>query len=360
VPPVADAKRDSAQHQDPIAEGQRQMGICNACRYCEGYCAVFPAMERRLNFSEADMNYLANLCHNCAECYYACQYAPPHEFAVNIPKVLAEIRAQSYRKYAWPRAISVGAPWAAAVGLVIVAIVAGARRGGDANFYGVIPHDTMVAMFGAVFGFIIIVHGAGFLRFWRESGQGLARFFTSSALLKGLRDGFSLKNLDSHGTGCTYPDEGHSQARRWFHHLTFHGFLLCAASTSIAAVYHSFFGWPAPYAYSSIPVVLGTLGGIGLLIGPVGLYSLKRRRDVAIVDVKQDRNDVSFIVLLFLTSMTGLLLLALRDTAAMGLLLRIHLGVVLGLCVTLPYGKYVHSIYRLAALVRSALETSRG
>ena len=78
---------------DPlIAEGERVMGICNSCRYCEGYCAVFPAMERRTTFTKADVHYLANLCHNCAECYYACQYAPPHEFAVNVPKVFAEVR----------------------------------------------------------------------------------------------------------------------------------------------------------------------------------------------------------------------------------------------------------------------------
>jgi len=95
------------------------------------------------------------------------------------------------------------------------------------------------------------------------------------------------------------------------------------------------------------------------LVGPVGLYWLKLRRDTAIVDVKQDPMDVSFLALLFLTSVTGLLLLVMRDTTAMGLLLRIHLGVVLGLCLTLPYGKYVHSIYRLAALVRSRLEASR-
>jgi len=87
---------------DPLSEGDRLMTICNSCRYCEGFCAVFPAMERRLQFSAADLNYLANLCHNCAECFYACQYAPPHEFAVNVPKVLAEIRVNSYRKYAWP------------------------------------------------------------------------------------------------------------------------------------------------------------------------------------------------------------------------------------------------------------------
>src|SRR5713226_4778385 len=83
-----------------IDEGRRMASICNACRYCEGYCAVFPALERRLTFNEADVNYLANLCHNCAECYYACQYAPPHECAVNVPKVFAEVRARSYRRYA--------------------------------------------------------------------------------------------------------------------------------------------------------------------------------------------------------------------------------------------------------------------
>ena len=109
-----------------------------------------------------------------------------------------------------------------------------------------------------------------------------------------------------------------------------------------------------------MPVVLGTLGGIGLLIGPVGLYWLKRHRDTAIVDIKQDTLDVSFIALLFLTSLSGLLLLVMRETHAMAGLLRIHLGVVLGLFLTLPYGKFVHGIYRLAALLRSALEASRG
>src|SRR6516164_8987695 len=125
-------------HADPPAEGRRILTICNACRYCEGYCAVFPALEHCQDFGAEDLHYLANLCHNCAECYYACQYAPPHEFAVNVPKVLAEIRAQSYRKYAWPRFWTVSAPWAAAVGLMVAALLAGSRNGTEANFYGVV------------------------------------------------------------------------------------------------------------------------------------------------------------------------------------------------------------------------------
>jgi citrate/tricarballylate utilization protein len=344
---------------DKVAEGERLMTICNACRYCEGFCDVFPAMERRLQFTEADINYLANLCHNCAECYYACQYAPPHEFAVNVPQVFAQIRAQSYRKYAWPKYLRVSAWLAVAIGIIIVVLLAGGRSASDANFYGVIPHEVMIATFGAVAAFIFTAHVIGLLRFWRESGEGLSAFFRPSTLLQAARNALSLKNLDSNGAGCTYPDEHHSPARRRFHHLTFYGFLLCFASTTVAAIYH-FTGRIAPHPYLSLPVVLGTLGGIGLLIGPVGLYWLKRRRDAAIVDTKQDGMDISFLTLLFLTSFTGLLLLILRETAAMGTLLRIHLGIVLGLFLTLPYGKFVHGIYRSAALVRSVLETARG
>ena len=56
-----------------LKDGERAMTICNACRYCEGFCAVFPAMERRLTFSPQDLGYLANLCHDCRECYHSCQ-----------------------------------------------------------------------------------------------------------------------------------------------------------------------------------------------------------------------------------------------------------------------------------------------
>ena len=51
-----------------LQEADRLMTICNACRYCEGLCAVFPAMELRKTFSAGDLNYLANLCHGCGAC----------------------------------------------------------------------------------------------------------------------------------------------------------------------------------------------------------------------------------------------------------------------------------------------------
>src|SRR5439155_2785250 len=130
---------------------------------------------------------------------------------------------------------------------------------------------------------VVLVHLVGFLRFWRESGESLSRFFQPSSLLHAARDVLLLKNLDNNSAGCTYPDERRSQARRRFHHCTYYGFLLCLASTTVAALYHAV-GWQAPHAYFSVPVVLGTVGGVGLLIGPAGLYRLKGRRDKAIVD----------------------------------------------------------------------------
>lgn len=359
---------------DPLSEGERIMGICNACRYCEGYCAVFPAMERRLSFAESDLNYLANLCHNCGECYYACQYAPPHEFAVNVPQTLAEIRARSYRKYAWPGALARAFERnGLIVSLVVVLVLAcflvvsGLLIGGGrlftqvpaGDFYRIIPHTVMASTFSAVTLFIVIALAVGCLRFWRDSGERPSELARAPALALGLRDAFTLKNLHGGGAGCTYPDRHRSRWRRWFHHLTFYGFLFCFAATVTGTIYHFFLGWPAPYAYISLPVVFGILGGAGLLIGPAGLYWLKRGRDPVTADAEQDGMDIAFIALLWLTSLTGLLLLGLRETAVLGILLVIHLSAVMALFLTLPYGKFVHAIYRAAALVKSALEARR-
>ena len=53
---------------EAITNARREVEICNACRYCEGFCAVFPALELRREFSAGDLSYLANLCHNCRGC----------------------------------------------------------------------------------------------------------------------------------------------------------------------------------------------------------------------------------------------------------------------------------------------------
>lgn len=346
-----------------VEEGQRLLRLCNACRYCEGFCAVFPAMERRSAFSAADVNYLANLCHNCGECYYACPYTPPHEYALNLPKALAEIRVESYARSAFPRSFSLAHRNSAAVVWALIAIAVAAMAalasafGGfvsrGANFYAVIPHQAMALTLGLVFVLAALAMTVAFLRFWRHA---IGVPLKAGPMMASLNDALRLTNLDGHGAGCPYPGERLSESRRWLHHATFYGFLLCFASTCVAAFYHYALGWRAPYPYWSVPVVLGTLGGIGLLAGPAGLFWLKRKRDPALDDLPARDFGDSFIVLLLLASLTGLLLLALRETAAMSWLLIVHLGVVAALFATLPYGKFMHGKFRFVALLRDAFE----
>ncbi|HEY0202353.1 MAG TPA: tricarballylate utilization 4Fe-4S protein TcuB [Burkholderiaceae bacterium] len=353
------------------AEVARVLQICNACRYCEGFCAVFPAMTRRLEFGKADTHYLANLCHNCGACLHACQYAPPHEFGVNVPKAMAEVRLQTYHDYAWPPAL--GALYRRA-GLTIALALAGAlalflvlalAMAGPlvhvplaGNFYAIFPHNFLAAMFGAVFAFIVFALGMGVTRFWRQvspaetltQGQG-------QAVAEAAVDVLELKYLDGgHGEGCNNADDRFTLWRRRFHHFTFYGFLLCFAATGVATLYHYLLDLQAPYALTSLPVLLGTAGGIGLLIGPVGLLWLNLRRAPEHGDARQKPMDRGFIALLLLTSITGLLLLGLRDTRFMALLLAVHLGVVMALFLTLPYGKFAHGIFRCAALLKFTIE----
>jgi citrate/tricarballylate utilization protein len=66
--------------------------------------------------------------------------------------------------------------------------------------------------------------------------------------------------------------------------------------------------------------------------------------------------DYAFLGMLELTALTGLALLAFRSTSALGALLAIHLGVVAGLFITAPYGKFVHFVYRFIALTKHAYE----
>jgi len=358
---------------ETLREADRLMTICNACRYCEGLCAVFPAMEMRRTFLEGDLDYLANLCHQCGACYPDCQYSPPHEFNVNVPAVLAKLRNESYARYAWPAFLSgafarnglaiallaAGCVAAFVIGFVAIVDPAAlfAKHGGD--FYKVMPHRAMVALFGAVTLYAIAAFTFSLRTFWRaiHSDTPRAGF---GAFGQAVADSAHLTYLHGGGGGCTSEDDRPSSARRIYHHLTFYGFLLCFAATSVATLYHYAFGWHAPYPLYSLPVVLGIVGGIGLLIGPAGLFVLARRRDPVLIDGAHKGMDTAFIAMLFLTSLTGFALMILRDTGAMGILLAIHLGVVLGLFLSLPYGKFVHGLYRFLALVKYASERRRG
>ena len=352
-------------------EVARQLQICNGCRYCEGFCAVFPAMTRRLEFGKADIHYLANLCHNCGACLHACQYAPPHEFAINVPKSMATVRGQTYADYAWPQALGVlyknnglTVSMALALSLSLFLILAiqsnGTLWGGpvENGFYAIFPHNLMVSMFAPIFLWSVLALALGVIKFWREvtpatSGAPLS----TSAAAEAAQDALQLKYLGGgHGDGCNNEDDAFTLARKRMHHLTFYGFMLCFAATSVATVYHYAFDWPAPYDFFSLPKILGTVGGIALTVGTLGLWRLNLARDPQHGDAQQRPMDRGFIALLFFISVTGLALMLSKNTAAMPVLLAVHLGMVMALFLTLPYGKFAHGIFRTAALLRFAVE----
>jgi citrate/tricarballylate utilization protein len=355
-------------------EVARQLQICNGCRYCEGFCAVFPAMTRRLEFGKADIHYLANLCHNCGACLHACQYAPPHEFAINVPKAMATVRGQTYADYAWPPAMGklyqrngLTLSLALAVSLTLFMLLAIQSNGslwgpvsGDAQqgFYAIFPHNFMVSLFAPVFLWAVFALGMGVRKFWVDvtpatSGAPLS----SPAAAEAAHDALRLKYLGGgHGDGCNNEDDAFTLARKRMHHLTFYGFMLCFAATSVATLYHYVFGWPAPYDFTSLPKILGTVGGISLALGTLGLWRLNLARDPNHGDVNQRPMDRGFIALLFLISVTGLALMLAKNSVAMPSLLALHLGLVMALFLTLPYGKFAHGIFRSASLLRFAVE----
>jgi len=355
----------------PETEVARQLQICNACRYCEGFCAMFPAMTRRLEFGKADIHYLANLCHNCGACLHACQYAPPHEFAVNVPQAMAQVRGQTYADYAWPPALGalykrngLTVSLALATGLSLFLLLALQMNGTlwssglDGNFYALFPHNLLVSLFAPVFLFASLALALGVRRFWQDitpatSGAAL----TPSATAEATHDVLRLTYLDGgHGEGCNNEDDAFTLSRRRAHHLTFYGFMLCFAATSMATVYHYALGWTAPYDLPSLPKVLGAIGGLSLLLGTAGLFKLNLQRHPLHGDAAQKPMDLGFIALLFFISLSGLALWLGRSSEAMPALLALHLGVVMALFATLPYGKFAHGIFRTAALLRFAVE----
>jgi citrate/tricarballylate utilization protein len=357
-----------------ITEARRQLDVCNACRYCEGVCAVFPALERRSFFNEGDITYLASLCHDCRSCYDVCPYAPPHELAVDIPRLMSDVRERTHAWYAWPRwlASRVDRRLTWAIGLAVAAVVfvisatligSGVERlfavhTGPGSFYQVVPWLAMLLPFmGLSLVVVAIMFQAG-VRFWRNTGTldnyGTIREVTS--FFGAVRDAATLRYLRGGGPGCPYPDEEPTMGRRILHTLIFYGFLAAFASTVSAAVMQDFLGILPPYDWLSVPVVLGVLGGGAMVIGCLGMLRLKPKADPDRIAPGLKTMDIAFLFALVGVNVSGFAVLFLRETAALGITMTIHLGLVAALYITLPYGKFAHALYRSLALLRNSSE----
>src|SRR6185295_5358752 len=108
------------------------------------------------------------------------------------------------QEHAWPRALAVAFTRhnlltgiaLAAMFSAIFAVAASTFAGGDgetgsADFYAVIPHGVMVAVFGVVFLFAIVAMTTGVVSFVR----GLTRGLTPGQTPVSFRDIFTLRHL---------------------------------------------------------------------------------------------------------------------------------------------------------------------
>jgi citrate/tricarballylate utilization protein len=356
---------------DVFEEANRQLIICNACRYCEGYCPVFRAIETRRDFQRSDVFYLSNLCHDCRACYYACMYTPPHEFAINIPKILAEARIETYERLSWPRFLGRAfknrgvTVLLAAAAIAIVAVLSLATipsdilftaHVGPGAFYEVVPYFAMVAGAFILFFYGIAVWLRGGAQFWSETRSVLQHPGGSKAFIAAAGAALGLRYLQGGGPGCSYPDERPSSVRRVYHSLTFWGLICDFISTSLAFVYQDFLHVLPPYALGSAPVIFGAVGGVALIIGTGGLIWFKIRSDPDPAGAGAAGMDYVFLVTLGMVALTGMFTLVFRETFGMGSLLVLHLGFIAALFLTAPYGKFVHAVYRTLALMRYEIE----
>lgn len=352
-----------------VKEANRQFSICNACRYCEGICAVFPALERRIAFDESDITFLANLCHDCRGCFDACPYATPHVFAVDIPPLMSLIREQTYEGLTAPRPMARLAKGRASALLmclsVLVVVVAPLLALGPARFFSV--YDNSRSFYEIVPFLAIVIPGLaiaalGLLAMLIGGRRFVAVIEKSAVRTKGrdlpraVMDILLFRNMAGGGAGCNYPQEELGESRRVAHSLMFYGFGLALLSTAVAAVYQDLLHIDPPYDLVSVPVVLGIAGGVAMLVACLVMLSQKARSRKKLETEFMKEMDVSFILQLLAVNATGIAVLLFRSSTMMGLLLTVHLGLVLAFFVTLPYGKFVHGLYRSLALYRSAGE----
>jgi citrate/tricarballylate utilization protein len=225
-------------------EARRVLRLCNACRYCEGLCPVFPALERQRSFRDADLDHLANLCHGCGACHWACPFAPPHAFAVHLPQTLAALRWRSWQRQMVPgpvggwlarRATWIGWVAAIAVSVFLLGLAATADpaaifavHSGPGAFYRLFSHEVLVTLFGLAFLWPVATIAFASWRFWRRIAAGLPRP-TLDDWWQAWAAAASLRHLDGGGTGCAGQEDRPDRLRRLWHHLTFsvfcHAFL---------------------------------------------------------------------------------------------------------------------------------------
>ena len=306
---------------DLFEEAARQLTACNACRYCEGFCPTWPVMERRREFDKNSIIFIANTCHDCRACYYACPYTPPHEVNLNIPKSTSEVRLRTYEEYSSPKFMREAFAkhrnfvLSAALLSLAIAMVATLAFGnfsrlfqphlGSGSFYTIFPYFAIVSV-----GLLLLILCARKLRKWHEKipprhKRSISIISKLQCVLFGTADAIWHVGFKGGGAGCYHEEEEGSRRFLIFHALIFFGFAGTAVSTILAGIYQDILGIMPPYPVLSLPVGFGIVGGVLNSCRRGIISSLPTLSDTRPSHAKMRTLDFAFLSMLALVAITG-------------------------------------------------------
>ena len=319
-------------------EARRVLKLCNVCGFCTGLCPVFPSAQQRAELRLEDLVHLANLCHNCGACWSACQYAPPHPFAIDVPSTLARTRINSYAQFAWPKGFAdrlMTKPlWGAAL-LLIIGLIPLMLLGIQAP-----PTWTAVLLALGLFWGIFSM-SMSWLLFWQSTRAMTVDSRPWQAWWSAIIDTLMLRHLDGGGGGCQQSQN--NDHRRLAHHAVFYGFFLSILATPLAVIFSP--------VHPLLPDILAVVFGFVLLLGVIFLAyhkTLEREPLKASAPAAQGYLLLSLLGLLALTGLAAKLWL---QSEVGPVLVALHLGCVLAFFVLMPLSKFVHGGYRFLALI---------
>ena len=346
-----------------MEDAVRQFTICNACRYCEGYCPVWPEVHSGNIITRNDVLYYSNLCYDHRDCYYACPYVPDaHEFKINIPEVTRKIRKKTYEELTFNLNISLEKKIALSL-ILVVPIMLGwiftfnnIYSPGPISFYKLVPKYLLIAVSSILSLYLLSMLAVAGIRYRRLVIDGLDRGDRNTGV--GIAGITTLLNVLAHKwfRKIHYPGEKESNVRFGFHLLIFYGFLMDILSTTLGFIYEDILAIPSPFPFNNPAVIAGVTGGlmltVGGLLGLVARFSSWNKQPFMTVE----GFDFLLILEFFVVALTGLLTLLFRYTAGseeVYLMLLIHYSAIYTMYITAPFSTNVlHIIVRLMSLNR--------
>ncbi|MBW2416306.1 MAG: 4Fe-4S dicluster domain-containing protein [Deltaproteobacteria bacterium] len=99
------------------AELTRVFEKCHDCRRCLPLCPSFPSLfgsidqheQEASELTRAEAREVIDLCYQCKLCYNHCPYHPPHEWAIDFPKLMTRAKLVQTREEGIPLAEKLGA-----------------------------------------------------------------------------------------------------------------------------------------------------------------------------------------------------------------------------------------------------------